>query len=101
MCIMKILAFFFFFSSRRRHTRLTCDWSSDVSLPICAGEARVPPAPMPIGVERRHQVAGGAAGGVREDPLPRLLERGEPAEQHLSGIEHSGGFRRADHAPLD
>src|SRR5690242_21485239 len=21
--------FFFFFSSRRRHTRLTCDWSSD------------------------------------------------------------------------
>src|SRR5713101_6964911 len=24
MCI------FFFFSSRRRHTRLTCDWSSDV-----------------------------------------------------------------------
>src|SRR5690242_21066961 len=26
----------FFFSSRRRHTRLTCDWSSDVSLPISA-----------------------------------------------------------------
>src|SRR5690242_6553386 len=26
--------FFFFFSSRRRHTRLTCDWSSDVCLPI-------------------------------------------------------------------
>src|SRR5690242_6754716 len=26
-----IIAFFcFFFSSRRRHTRLTCDWSSDV-----------------------------------------------------------------------
>src|SRR5438477_897997 len=25
---------FFFFSSRRRHTRLTCDWSSDVALPI-------------------------------------------------------------------
>src|SRR6266480_189360 len=24
------LYFFFFFSSRRRHTRLTCDWSSDV-----------------------------------------------------------------------
>src|SRR6266480_6964738 len=22
--------FWFFFSSRRRHTRLTCDWSSDV-----------------------------------------------------------------------
>src|SRR6202041_158781 len=24
------MVFFFFFSSRRRHTRLTCDWSSDV-----------------------------------------------------------------------
>src|SRR4051812_49549162 len=28
--ILCILFFFFFFSSRRRHTRLTCDWSSDV-----------------------------------------------------------------------
>src|SRR6267142_5730713 len=27
---MKLYFFFFFFSSRRRHTRLTCDWSSDV-----------------------------------------------------------------------
>src|SRR6266480_6418705 len=25
-----IICMFFFFSSRRRHTRLTCDWSSDV-----------------------------------------------------------------------
>src|SRR5438477_4610676 len=25
-----LLCLFFFFSSRRRHTRLTCDWSSDV-----------------------------------------------------------------------
>src|SRR5438477_2251214 len=25
-----VVLFFFFFSSRRRHTRLTCDWSSDV-----------------------------------------------------------------------
>src|SRR6266542_6160617 len=28
--------FVFFFSSRRRHTRCYRDWSSDVSLPICA-----------------------------------------------------------------
>src|SRR5580698_10973025 len=27
---MRFCFFFFFFSSRRRHTRLTCDWSSDV-----------------------------------------------------------------------
>src|SRR6266480_5758007 len=26
---MNFFYFFFFFSSRRRHTRLTCDWSSD------------------------------------------------------------------------
>src|SRR5690242_20837708 len=28
--ILFVFFFFFFFSSRRRHTRLTCDWSSDV-----------------------------------------------------------------------
>src|SRR6267142_5528231 len=27
---MNLIYCFFFFSSRRRHTRLTCDWSSDV-----------------------------------------------------------------------
>src|SRR5690242_21184942 len=30
--------FFFFFSSRRRHTRLTCDWSSDV----CSSDLAAP-----------------------------------------------------------
>src|SRR5690242_6662875 len=28
--VLIVLLYFFFFSSRRRHTRLTCDWSSDV-----------------------------------------------------------------------
>src|SRR4051812_49949115 len=28
--VTRSFLFFFFFSSRRRHTRLTCDWSSDV-----------------------------------------------------------------------
>src|SRR6266480_5359738 len=33
---------FFFFSSRRRHTRLTCDWSSDVcSSDLVTGTSRV------------------------------------------------------------
>src|SRR5690242_21305727 len=31
----------FFFSSRRRHTRLTCDWSSDV----CSSDLRGPGRP--------------------------------------------------------
>src|SRR6266571_5533969 len=30
LTIILLALFFFFFSSRRRHTRLTCDWSSDV-----------------------------------------------------------------------
>src|SRR5690242_21869848 len=30
--------FYFFFSSRRRHTRLTCDWSSDV----CSSDLQQP-----------------------------------------------------------
>src|SRR6266571_8999521 len=35
--------FCFFFSSRRRHTRLTCDWSSDVcSSDLCAGSSSAP-----------------------------------------------------------
>src|SRR5713101_8676458 len=33
--------FFFFFSSRRRHTRLTCDWSSDVCSSDLFGLERV------------------------------------------------------------
>src|SRR6266480_7093999 len=33
----KLYCFVFFFSSRRRHTRLTCDWSSDV----CSSDLQV------------------------------------------------------------
>src|SRR5690242_21629255 len=29
-CMSVVDVLYFFFSSRRRHTRLTCDWSSDV-----------------------------------------------------------------------
>src|SRR5438477_6533855 len=43
----------FFFSSRRRHTRLTCDWSSDV----CSSDLRrcgCHPRHPPVQRERRH-----------------------------------------------
>src|SRR5690242_16811447 len=36
-----LVMFFFFFSSRRRHTRLTCDWSSDVCSSDLAGRGRL------------------------------------------------------------
>src|SRR5690242_20857481 len=40
---------FFFFSSRRRHTRLTCDWSSDVcSSDLCMHVCRGPKHPSPL-----------------------------------------------------
>src|SRR4051812_49780069 len=43
---------FFFFSSRRRHTRLTCDWSSDVcSSDLCNGLPGERGEPLQGGVE--------------------------------------------------
>src|SRR5690242_21013834 len=36
------MSFFFFFSSRRRHTRLTCDWSSDVCSSDLVRKRRAP-----------------------------------------------------------
>src|SRR6266480_4081735 len=49
--------FFFFFSSRRRHTRLTCDWSSDVCSSDLAqpGDVGVSPQePQQLVDHRRH-----------------------------------------------
>src|SRR4051812_49456564 len=63
--------FFFFFSSRRRHTRLTCDWSSDV----CSSD-----------------LAGPGGGGARRPALERRVRRtrhGRPvtASATLVGID--------------
>src|SRR6266571_5737689 len=44
--------FFFFFSSRRRHTRLTCDWSSDVCSSDLLGPFGQYFAPLMIGSKR-------------------------------------------------
>src|SRR5690242_20984969 len=64
---MMFFLFFFFFSSSRRHTRLTCDWSSDGALPICGrgGElqgARVRGARCPLA---RGETSGRRAGRRR------------------------------------
>src|SRR5690242_21048488 len=37
-----VCVLFFFFSSRRRHTRLTCDWSSDVCSSDLSASPRLP-----------------------------------------------------------
>src|SRR5690242_21158603 len=72
--------FFFFFSSRRRHTRLTCDWSSDV----CSSDLSVP-----ADRERAHQ---------RRGPLSRT--RGSAGLSTLPGPSRGGlPRRRAVDAP--
>src|SRR5438477_6175688 len=52
----------FFFSSRRRHTRLTCDWSSDVCSSDLAAELRQ--------IAKAHDAILGKAGEERRD-VPR------------------------------
>src|SRR6266480_1424255 len=56
---------YFFFSSRRRHTRLTCDWSSDV----CSSD---------LALRRRHRAQ-------REQP-----ERGLGAREPTRRRAHAG-----------
>src|SRR5438477_2376788 len=83
----------FFFSSRRRHTRLTCDWSSDVcSSDLEDGE--------PLEAEAVEQVEGeeapqhGPRGGGEQ---ARERERGggedERRAQRRPGAEPAGGDR--------
>src|SRR5690242_20824545 len=69
MVAMKEYMFFFFFSSRRRHTRLTCDWSSDV----CSSDLAAGPA-AGIGVDGR---AADHVGDVDVAGLP-VLPAGAP-----------------------
>src|SRR5690242_13987724 len=59
-----LFSFFFFFSSRRRHTRLTCDWSSDV----CSSDLFAP---------HRGALAK-SPGGLPFFSLPRRFSSGMP-----------------------
>src|SRR5580698_6054727 len=66
--------FFFFFSSRRRHTRLTCDWSSDV----CSSDLGLVLATMmklkQVCNHPAHFLADGSSLPGRSGKLTRLLE---------------------------
>src|SRR6266480_6531474 len=91
---------FFFFSSRRRHTRLTCDWSSDV----CSSDLE------PL-VEREPllYVAAVARGQQRRDveidlgiEIEILFERRRAARLQCAhrALEHAGVEREADFLDL-
>src|SRR5690242_12246323 len=67
LCFFLIfLLFFFFFPSRRRHTRLTCDWSSDV----CSSDLGLIPARLLGGIVSAVQHGTTAA---RIDQLAGLI----------------------------
>src|SRR6266480_5384195 len=60
------MSLFFFFSSRRRHTRLTCDWSSDV----CSSDLAQPclqPRARALDPSDRKAEEDGEAGERTED----------------------------------
>src|SRR5690242_15921009 len=84
---------FFFFSSRRRHTRLTCDWSSDV----CSSD--LPPSSR-NGDQHEEELGGGEDGlTVRGQEVGKLVEivghpAGQPVDDDLAqtgdeGEQHS------------
>src|SRR5690242_21139060 len=86
--------FFFFFSSRRRHTRLTCDWSSDVcSSDLARSDGDAGPAQHRAGlpicplVARRAAQEGRRLGAaVRPDRAPQGLA-GARSEERRVGKE--------------
>src|SRR5690242_20798659 len=72
-----LLFLFFFFSSRRRHTRLTCDWSSDVcSSDLESLNCSLNSASRPYGAarHRRHQTGSVSCGSAGEHALPGARE---------------------------
>src|SRR6266480_6911568 len=72
---MNVICFFFFFSSRRRHTRLTCDWSSDV----CSSDLQAHDGTVLLDVHDRGTAdpldGGGGAQASAGAHVPGLLQR--------------------------
>src|SRR5713101_8722155 len=66
---MPVIDCFFFFSSRRRHTRLTCDWSSDVCSSDLSKRA-IPDEVIPLESRKGCLVsAGNPQGPVAKNPF--------------------------------
>src|SRR5580698_9450083 len=97
---MRIYIIFFFFSSRRRHTRLTCDWSSDVCSSDLAAD-RGTPVPQGGAQHRGEPRARRRRGGAR--PADRRAALNEEAVKLTSyfGERHRAAGRFAAAALLD
>src|SRR5438477_5451646 len=78
----RYVCFFFFFSSRRRHTRLTCDWSSDVCSSDLATRLNTPSALCDRAAKEHgaegvfNLVAGGAEVGTWRSEERRVGKEG-------------------------
>src|SRR5690242_319236 len=96
---------FFFFSSRRRHTRLTCDWSSDVCSSDLAARMGVTPETVsrwehgviPIGpqADRLLRMLTVRAVPVREYSTALLVDIGDEPETYAMALGlrmHTSGW---------
>src|SRR4051812_49498006 len=84
---LSLRSFVFFFSSRRRHTRLTCDWSSDV----CSSDLA-----WADGDGGPDDDGGGEGLGRRR---PRAFRRGTVGEDAADAVRSGdGGGALVDHA---
>src|SRR5690242_11384130 len=75
-CPRGVCDVFFFFSSRRRHTRLTCDWSSDV----CSSDLDRA-VTRQTGCTIQHACRKTALNGGNQ-----VLTTGTPRSSHASGV---------------
>src|SRR5580698_6724152 len=89
------LMFFFFFSSIRRHTRLTCDWSSDVCSSDLGPYTAIYYASKAYVLHFSEALAEELSG---DGVLVSCLSPG-PVETGFQKRAHSGGSSRAN-APL-
>src|SRR6266480_4816926 len=98
---MNIIIFFFFFSSRRRHTRLTCDWSSDVCSSDLelgrSGELRVLSPAEQVILVREHLF--GCAQCEIALPLKRYRPAGDPLQHVRALLDLFGRARDEDVSP--
>src|SRR5690242_14774165 len=86
--------FFFFFSSRRRHTRLTCDWSSDV----CSSDLSSPTS-CPRTRSGSTTWWRPPAGGTRNWPAPARAPSGPATRIRTRSQPKTTGMTRTTRTP--